>query len=106
MNYNFWGLDITMCFGKDCPIKNDCIRYVAKPEKYQSYFEESPYNDGKCFIWFDYGNRLERSLWDQSFYSNADSLFGSSDRVSYSRRKLGMVSVRRSLGNFSDGHDY
>ena len=23
MNYNFWGLDITMCFGKDCPIKND-----------------------------------------------------------------------------------
>ena len=25
MNYNFWGLDITMCFGKDCPIKNDCF---------------------------------------------------------------------------------
>lgn len=40
-----------MCFGKDCPIKNDCIRYVAKPEKYQSYFEESPYfNFQKCVI--------------------------------------------------------
>ena len=50
MNYNFWGLDITMCFGKDCPIKNDCIRYVAKPEKYQSYFEESPYNDGNVLV--------------------------------------------------------
>ncbi len=36
-----------MCFGKDCPIKNDCIRYVEKPEKYQSYFQASPYNDEK-----------------------------------------------------------
>ena len=54
MYYNFLGLDITMCFGKDCPLKNDCIRYVAKPEKYQSYFEESPYNDGKCDCFRDY----------------------------------------------------
>ena len=67
MNYNFWGLDITMCFGKDCPIKNDCIRYVAKPEKYQSYFEESPYNDGKCTCYRDYREYDEK-------YEGYDSL--------------------------------
>ena len=48
MYYDVFGLDITMCFGEDCPIKKDCIRYVAKPEQYQSYFTEIPYKDGKC----------------------------------------------------------
>lgn len=62
MYYNFWGLDITMCFGKDCPLKNDCIRYVAKPEKYQSYFEKSPYNDGKCDCYRDYKEYDEKCI--------------------------------------------
>lgn len=62
MYYNFWGLDITMCFGEDCPLKNDCIRYVAKPEKYQSYFEESPYNDGKCDCYRDYKEYDEKCI--------------------------------------------
>lgn len=30
--------DITMCMSKDCPKKNECYRYIAKPDKYyQSY---------------------------------------------------------------------
>ena len=62
MYYNFWGLDITMCFGKDCQLKNDCIRYVAKPEKYQSYFEKSPYNDGKCDCYRDYKEYDEKCI--------------------------------------------
>lgn len=48
MYYDVFGLDITMCFGEECPLKANCIRYVAKPEKYQSYFMKSSYNDRKC----------------------------------------------------------
>jgi len=40
--------DITMCSGKDCPLKETCYRYKAKPDEYQSYFMEAPYNDGEC----------------------------------------------------------
>lgn len=54
MNYEIFGLDITMCFGDNCPLKKKCIRYLAKTEKYQSYFTESPYQDGKCDCFRDY----------------------------------------------------
>lgn len=54
-----------MCFGKDCPLKKDCIRYVAKPEKYQSYFEESPYNDGKCDCLRDYKEYDEKCIKEE-----------------------------------------
>jgi hypothetical protein len=41
--------DITMCEGKNCPIKENCYRYTAKPNEYrQSYFVTPPYQDGKC----------------------------------------------------------
>ena len=43
--------DITMCEGKDCPLKETCYRYTAKPSEYlQSYFTEIPYNkeENKC----------------------------------------------------------
>lgn len=37
--------DITMCFGGECPIKEDCYRFKAEPNPYwQSYFENVPYN--------------------------------------------------------------
>ncbi len=37
--------DITMCEGKDCPLKEKCHRFKAEPSKYrQSYFTEIPYN--------------------------------------------------------------
>jgi hypothetical protein len=37
--------DITMCMGGDCPLKQDCYRYTAKPSQYlQSYFGEIPYD--------------------------------------------------------------
>lgn len=35
--------DITMCRGKDCPKKDSCYRFTAKPNEWrQSYFLESP----------------------------------------------------------------
>ena len=43
--------DIAMCEGKDCPLKETCYRYTAKPSEYlQSYFTEIPYNkeENKC----------------------------------------------------------
>ena len=36
-------LDITKCEGENCPIREDCLRYVSIPEKYQSYFAMSPF---------------------------------------------------------------
>lgn len=37
--------DISMCFGNGCPIKEDCYRFKAKPDKdYQSYFVDPPFN--------------------------------------------------------------
>ena len=29
--------DISMCFGKNCYKKNDCYRFTAKPDRFQSY---------------------------------------------------------------------
>lgn len=37
--------DITMCEGKNCPLKEKCYRFTAKVSEYrQSYFMETPYN--------------------------------------------------------------
>lgn len=36
-------MDITKCFGQDCPIKEKCYRFTAESEPlYQSYFVETP----------------------------------------------------------------
>ena len=47
--------DMTMCFGQECPFKEKCYRYTAKPDKlYQSYFHEIPYEieEGECdYLW-------------------------------------------------------
>ena len=47
--------DITMCKYEECPIKNKCHRYTAKPWALgQSYFAEPPYQivkyDGKEYF--------------------------------------------------------
>lgn len=41
--------DITMCEGKECPLKENCYRFKENPSKYrQSYFMDIPYKDGTC----------------------------------------------------------
>jgi len=53
--------DITMCSGKDCPYKENCYRFTAKPCEYQSYFSTPPIKDGKCdYFW---GENAE-SIWN------------------------------------------
>lgn len=49
--------DISMCSGDDCPIKDNCYRYIAKPSEYlQAYFSEVPYNNqtNSCEYFWDY----------------------------------------------------
>ena len=47
-------LDITMCTGEECPLKENCYRYTAKPSDYQSYFVESPIENEECkYFWRD-----------------------------------------------------
>lgn len=35
--------DITMCFAKECNIKEHCYRFTAKPSKFQSYSDFSKF---------------------------------------------------------------
>jgi hypothetical protein len=38
-------MDITLCDGKNCPLKEKCQRFLWKSNStYQSYFIKSPYN--------------------------------------------------------------
>lgn len=45
--------DITMCKDENCPLKEKCYRFKAKPSEYwQSYFINSPYKNGDCeYFW-------------------------------------------------------
>ena len=45
--------DIAKCLGTDCPYKETCYRYTAKPNEYrQSYFSVAPFKDGKCDMYW------------------------------------------------------
>lgn len=44
--------DIAMCNGTNCPLKETCYRFKAKPCEYQTYFMTPPLEDGKCeYYW-------------------------------------------------------
>lgn len=45
--------DISMCTGGDCPRKESCYRFTAKPSEYfQSYFQSPPYAGISCeYYW-------------------------------------------------------
>ena len=47
--------EITMCWGGDCPIKEDCYRFKAKPSPWQqSYFITPPWTGETCdHFWLD-----------------------------------------------------
>jgi hypothetical protein len=40
--------DITKCDGTNCPLKEDCFRFMVKANDYQSYFVGIPFKDGAC----------------------------------------------------------
>ena len=50
--------DITLCKGTNCPLKERCYRYTAKPTQFsQSYFVDPPIKDGECEYFWDNGPR-------------------------------------------------
>jgi hypothetical protein len=58
--------DITMCPGTNCPYKETCYRFTAKPSEYwQSYFIEPPFKDGECdMYWGDLSEVIFNQLKD------------------------------------------
>jgi hypothetical protein len=57
--------DISMCPGTNCPQKETCYRYTAKPSDWQSYFSVPPIKDGKCeYYWGDNSERIFNQLKD------------------------------------------
>jgi hypothetical protein len=54
--------DISMCSGKDCPLKKKCYRYTAPQSDYQSWFNNPPIKDNECdYFWDNKGyNKLEK----------------------------------------------
>ena len=36
--------DITMCSGKNCPLKRNCKRFTKTPSEAEEYFSEPPYD--------------------------------------------------------------
>jgi hypothetical protein len=57
--------DIAMCPGTNCPQKETCYRYTAKPSDWQSYFSVPPIKDGKCYMyWGDQAEAVFNHLKD------------------------------------------
>ena len=57
--------DIDMCPGTDCPYKETCYRYTAKPNDYQWRFSNAPIKDGKCdMYWGDNAEIIFKQLKD------------------------------------------
>jgi hypothetical protein len=55
--------DITMCPGTNCPQREKCYRFTAKPDEYwQSYFIDPPIKDGKCDLYW--GENAD-NIWNQ-----------------------------------------
>lgn len=55
--------DITMCFGRECPLKPNCYRYTATPSEYaQAYFGEPPFTftDGEIFCKMYWGEEQQK----------------------------------------------
>jgi hypothetical protein len=58
--------DITMCSGKDCPLKVGCYRFNAKKSEFrQSFFVDPPIKMGKCdMFWGERSQSIINQLKD------------------------------------------
>lgn len=59
--------DITMCEGTNCPIKEKCFRFTAKPSEFiQSYFSDAPgeMQDNKFTCSYFWGENAQ-NIWNQ-----------------------------------------
>ena len=70
-------MDITMCTGISCPMKETCLRYKGEVNKYrQSFFKDIPLVDGKCEYYWEIKENTpltEKEEMDE-FYDNLKQL--------------------------------
>lgn len=45
--------DIAMCLGGECPVKENCWRYMAPESRWQSYLDTPPFNEDGCEYFWD-----------------------------------------------------
>ena len=45
-------MDITMCKGDNCALKEQCLRFKGESGSYQSYFKISPIIDNNCDFYY------------------------------------------------------
>jgi hypothetical protein len=45
--------DIAMCTGDECPVKENCWRYMSPSDRYQSQFASPPYTEAGCEYFWD-----------------------------------------------------
>jgi hypothetical protein len=57
--------DIAKCWGRECPVKEKCFRFTAKPSERQTYFANPPFIDGRCdFFWGETQESIMQQLED------------------------------------------
>lgn len=57
-----------MCKGGNCPHRDNCYRFTAKPDAYQAYFAEPPIGDnGNCDHYWGENGEL---VWNESEEKN------------------------------------
>ena len=45
-------MDISKCYGANCPVRNNCYRYTAKQDSLYQSWADFQYVDGKCdYFW-------------------------------------------------------
>lgn len=70
-------MDITMCHGNDCPLKNKCYRYTAYASPYwQSIFTKIHYKDGKCKHFWDNKGKRNRPEGEPMFRERESNEIG------------------------------
>ena len=57
-------MDITMCSGEVCMLKEGCKRFTEIPAKYQSWFSEVSYNAERNKCEFFWSNNLFNAIKD------------------------------------------
>jgi hypothetical protein len=45
--------DIAMCQGGECPVRENCWRYIAPASRWQSYIETPPFTEEGCDYFWD-----------------------------------------------------
>jgi len=54
--------DISMCCNRDCPIREKCYRYRARPDKYWQSYAFFEYKDDKCDNFWELDVRVDDFL--------------------------------------------